>query len=322
MQSPVLSARFSPFSPHIVAGGTYSGQILIWDDRAKSLPVLKSPMSNNTHTHPVFQVDIVGTQHAHNIVSVSSDGLVCSWALDMLNKPLEVVDLNKTANQELKEAADDQEKSKKVKALANDFAVTCFDFQPGETKSMVLGTEEGNLYKGSRHDKATPKEKIQKADAYRGHGGPVTAVHFHPGGNTSVFGNLILTSSMDWSVKLWELGKYQKPLRSFDEFGDYVLGAAWSPVHPALFSAVDAEGRLSLWNLNQDTDLPVKTLIVCQKGLNKVKWNKDGSKTAVASLDGTVYIHDVGDLGTPKAGDSEKFQKVLDDFRADQVASQ
>lgn len=29
----------------------------------------------------------------------------------------------------------------------------------------------------------------------------------------------------------------------------------WSPVHPAMFAAVDGMGRLDLWNLNNDTEV-------------------------------------------------------------------
>ena len=29
----------------------------------------------------------------------------------------------------------------------------------------------------------------------------------------------------------------------------------WSPIHPALFAAVDGTGRLDLWNLNNDTEV-------------------------------------------------------------------
>ncbi len=51
-QTDVLSVCFSPFHPTLVVGGTYSGQILVWDTRARSLPVLKTPLSAAGHTHP------------------------------------------------------------------------------------------------------------------------------------------------------------------------------------------------------------------------------------------------------------------------------
>ena len=33
-QSPVLTALFDPFAPTMILGGTYSGQIALWDERA------------------------------------------------------------------------------------------------------------------------------------------------------------------------------------------------------------------------------------------------------------------------------------------------
>ena len=38
-QSQVLKAEFSKFNPNIIVGGTYSGQLAMWDTRAKSAPV-------------------------------------------------------------------------------------------------------------------------------------------------------------------------------------------------------------------------------------------------------------------------------------------
>ena len=37
--------------------------------------------------HPVYCVNVVGTQNAHNLISVSTDGKMCSWSLDMLSQP-------------------------------------------------------------------------------------------------------------------------------------------------------------------------------------------------------------------------------------------
>lgn len=34
----------------------------------------------------------------------------------------------------------------------------------------------------------------------------------------------------------------------------------WSPIHPALFAAVDGTGRLDLWNLNNDTEVNLAEL--------------------------------------------------------------
>jgi len=86
-QSDVLSVLFSPFHSNLIFGGTYSGQILLWDTRAKHLPVLKTPLSAAGHTHPVYAMHMVGTQNAHNLITSSTDGTVCSWLVDMLAQP-------------------------------------------------------------------------------------------------------------------------------------------------------------------------------------------------------------------------------------------
>ncbi len=50
-QSDVLTAKFSPFHPNLIIGGAYSGQVLLWDTRAKSAPVQKTPLTGSGHTH-------------------------------------------------------------------------------------------------------------------------------------------------------------------------------------------------------------------------------------------------------------------------------
>ena len=87
LQTDVLSVAFSPFHSNLIFGGTYSGQILLWDTRAKHLPVLKTPLSAAGHTYPVYAMKMVGTQNAHNLITSSTDGMVCSWLADMLAQP-------------------------------------------------------------------------------------------------------------------------------------------------------------------------------------------------------------------------------------------
>ena len=86
-QSDVLSVSFSPYHPTLIFGGSYSGQVLLWDTRAKHLPVLKTPLSATGHTYPIYGMKVVGTQNANNLITASTDGLVCSWLSDVLAQP-------------------------------------------------------------------------------------------------------------------------------------------------------------------------------------------------------------------------------------------
>ena len=54
-----------PHSPHCFVGGTCVGQIVVWDLRASTRPVARSPLSCSCHIHPIVGVEIIGSQHAH-----------------------------------------------------------------------------------------------------------------------------------------------------------------------------------------------------------------------------------------------------------------
>ncbi|KAK7687951.1 hypothetical protein QCA50_009170 [Cerrena zonata] len=125
-QSDVLSVTFSPFHSNLIFGGTYSGQILLWDTRSKHLPVLKTPLSASGHTHPVYAMQMVGTQNAHNLITSSTDGMVCSWLVDMLAQPQETLELVHAGHNKTGEVA-----------------ITCLDFPDNETTTFWVGTEEG-----------------------------------------------------------------------------------------------------------------------------------------------------------------------------------
>jgi dynein intermediate chain len=96
----VLSARFSPFHPNLIIGGCYSGQIYLWDTRSSGrtdTPVQKTPMSDYHlgHTHPIYDISVIGTPNAHNILTTSTNGVVCSWSVDMLAQPQEYLGLSR-----------------------------------------------------------------------------------------------------------------------------------------------------------------------------------------------------------------------------------
>nr|XP_019945981.1 PREDICTED: cytoplasmic dynein 1 intermediate chain 1 [Paralichthys olivaceus] len=228
-QSPVVSVGFARFHPNLVVGGTYSGQIVLWDNRShRRTPVQRTPLSAAAHTHPVYCVNVVGTQNANNLITVSTDGRMCSWSLDMLSQPQETMELV-------------YNKSKPV-------AVTGMAFPTGDVNNYVVGSEEGTVYTASRHG-----SKAGICEMFEGHQGPVTGISCHSAVGTVDFSHLFITSSFDWTVKLWST-KQNKPLYSFEDNADYVYDVMWSPVHPAIFAAVDGMGRLDLWNLNNDTE--------------------------------------------------------------------
>ncbi|XP_051527002.1 cytoplasmic dynein 1 intermediate chain 1-like isoform X1 [Myxocyprinus asiaticus] len=291
-QSPVVSVGFARFHPNLLVGGTYSGQIVLWDNRShRRTPVQRTPLSAAAHTHPVYCVNVVGTQNANNLITVSTDGRMCSWSLDMLSQPQESMELV-------------YNKSKPV-------AVTGMAFPTGDVNNYIVGSEEGTVYTASRHG-----SKAGIGEMFEGHQGPVTGISCHSAVGPVDFSHLFVTSSFDWTVKLWST-KQNKPLYSFEDNADYVYDVMWSPVHPSLFAAVDGMGRLDLWNLNNDTEVPTASVTIeGAPALNRVRWAAGGKEVAVGDSEGRVWIYDVGELAMPHSEEWARFARTLMEIRA------
>lgn len=72
-QSRVVSTAFAKFHPNLVLGGTYSGQVCLWDNRHnKKTPVQKSPLSTAAHTHPVFCIKVVGEKCSKKVITLKT----------------------------------------------------------------------------------------------------------------------------------------------------------------------------------------------------------------------------------------------------------
>lgn len=302
-QSPLMSVCFAKFHPNLIVGGTYSGQVVLWDNRSnKRTPVQRSPLSQSAHTHPIYCIQVVGTQNAHNLITVSTDGKLCSWSLDMLSSPQDTLEFIQHSR---------------------NVAVTSISFLSGDYNNFIIGSEDGTVYSACRHGS---KAGINKGimDMYDSHQGPVTNVDCHAVNTQIDFSNLFLTSSIDWTVKLWSTkDKTSKPLHSFEDNCEYVYDVRWSPIHPALFASVDGMGRLDVWNLNNDTELPTASVVVeGNLALNRLLWTPSGNQLAVGDDNGKIHIFDVGEqLAHPKGDESTKLVHTLQELKMNKVES-
>ncbi|KAL4798192.1 WD40-repeat-containing domain protein [Aspergillus venezuelensis] len=309
--SDILTAKFSPFHPNIVVGGSYSGQVLLWDTRSSraggGAPVQKTPLTGAGHTHPVYSISIIGTQNAHNILTASTDGVVCGWTVDMLSQPQEYLEL-----------------STPPPSKTEDLAPTTMSFPQSDPTFFIVGTEEGGIYPCHRYDRAGAKAGTDHRLSYRGHAAPIMSTAFHPARGPVDLGDLMLSSSLDWSVKLWRVRppaatapaatsgitdtQVVTPILDINR-EDVVYDARWSPHRPGVFSLVDGAGNLEVWDLYTDIEVPaVKTTPskgragVLSRSLNKVAWEeREGRRLATGGLDGVVTVFEVGRglSGTP-----------------------
>lgn len=196
-------------------------------------------------------------------------------------------------------------------------------FPNSDPTYFLVGTEEGPIYPCHRYDRAGAKAGVDARVSYRGHAAPVMSVAFHPARGPIDFSDLILSSSLDWSFKLWKVrapsamsatavqgagAQVVKPLLDVSR-EDVVYDARWSPVKPGVFALVDGAGSLEVWDLLSDVEVPVaKTQpsrkdvgggagygMYAPKSLNKVAWEEHtGKRIAVGGLDGVVSVFEVG----------------------------
>jgi dynein intermediate chain, cytosolic len=330
--SDVLSARFSPFHPNYVIGGCYSGQICLWDTRSNNpQPVQRTPQSGSHlgHTHPVYNISIIGTPNAHNILTASMDGVVCSWSFDMLTQAQEYLVLHTPPP-----------------AKTEDLAPTALSFPAADPTFFLVGTEEGSIYPCHRYDRAGAKAGVDTRLAYRGHTAPVMSTHFHPARGPVDLGDLLLSSSSDWSLKLWRVkpaassfaaaatasslntltgtpSNQPTALSPLLDIGreDLVYDAKWHPHRPSIFATVTGAGELEVFDLLYDTEVPVtkasptrgKNGVMPFRGLNKVAWDeRRGANIAVGGLDGVVTLFETGKglQGASGEGGAEDWMNV------------
>jgi dynein intermediate chain len=314
--SDILTAKFSPFHPSLVVGGCYSGQVLVWDTRSKShAPVQKTPLTGSGHAHPVYSIDIVGTQNANNIISCSTDGTVCTWSIDMLASPQETLELLAPPP-----------------AKSEDVAPLCIAFPQADPTYFLAGTEEGTIYACHRYERAGAKAGVDARIRYSGHSAPVTALDFHPVRGAVDLGDLVLSASMDWSVKVWRVrppaamggtatgaASVQAPLLDIPR-EDLIYDAKWSPVRPGIFACVDGGGSLEIWDMNADVEVPVARVTPkertaqgwLKRSLNRVAWERnEGKRIAVGGLDGQVSVYEVGsELGGLEGAKAEEWSSM------------
>lgn len=91
--------------------------------------------------------------------------------------------------------------------------------------------------------------------------------------------------------------KESKPIHSFENNNDYVSSVAWSPVHPAVFAAIDVTGRLDLWNLNNNTESPTASTVLDNAPLLKsLMWSQNGTHLSVGDEYGKISVFQVGEV--------------------------
>ncbi|VDO06529.1 unnamed protein product [Rodentolepis nana] len=329
-QVDITAAILTEFHPSTVIGGTKGGQILLWDTRSnRRTPVQKTHLAGSgaAHVEAICGLGVTGSRSANQLVSVSSEGRMCSWSLDMLGAPVETIDLGPPVTT----GTGSMTSGGGIKRSTNPITPTCLAFLPGvDSSRFLIGSQDGTVYAGSRNVK-----NAGLIDSFEGHKAPVTGVAVLANaetaglsstlddGSLAIVGEypLFVSTGMDCSVRLWSARDSPAyPLLAFEDRNDYFVGCDASPIHPALFATTDLSGCLDLWSLNNDHEVTivlrcvVPTASIQIEGdalLNRCRFHKKGHHLAVGGDDGRIRLFELNEnFATPKADEWVELKRL------------
>eukprot|EP00126_Sphaerothecum_destruens_P015254 Sdes_comp9191_c0_seq1m663 len=104
---------------------------------------------------------------------------------------------------------------------------------------FIVGTEEGKIHKCS---KAYSSQYLETYDAHHMAVYSVKWNSFHP--------KVFMSCSCDWTVKIWDHTQ-NTPIYSFD-LNNAVGEVAWAPYSSTTFAAATSDGKVHVFDLNQN----------------------------------------------------------------------
>ncbi|CCW66087.1 unnamed protein product [Phytomonas sp. Hart1] len=270
MESGVLSLAFHPIHSHLLACGLYDGAVCVFDLHIKDEPRHQKPIYSATvrtgkHTEPVWQLYWLDDPSVLSFNSISTDGRLTNWQLhkkELVSKDIMILRTDTVAL--------DPEGM-----LLNYLRGMCMDQSPVYGQ-MVVGTQEGVVMLCTAN--------VQNLERFEGHNMAVYTVSWNP-----YHPDVFISCSEDWTIKLW-LKSSAMPLLTFD-VGDAVGDVAWAPYSSTVFAAVTSNGKVIVFDLNQNKTEPlcVQTVVKNAK-LTHVAFNRVNPILLVGDSRGTVLI--------------------------------
>ncbi|NXC25326.1 WDR34 protein, partial [Campylorhamphus procurvoides] len=243
--SSVMCLAFHPSQPSMIAGGLFSGELVVWDTSRTEDPVIwRTGMTDDTHTDPVYQVhwlpDSKHRQHCR-LLSMSTDGKILVWREEQEGR-LALADGFAVVAQQIPRST----QLRKLAWAEAAVGVTSLSFSPLDPHVFVVGVEGGCCLRcstaapalallppGSSVPLRAPAEL-----AFSPHAGPVYSVSCSPFHRQ----NLFLSCGTDGQVHLHSMLQTQ-PLFALQLSQKYLFCVRWSPVRPLVFAAASGEGK-------------------------------------------------------------------------------
>uniref|UniRef100_A0A8C2X301 Dynein 2 intermediate chain 2 n=1 Tax=Cyclopterus lumpus TaxID=8103 RepID=A0A8C2X301_CYCLU len=251
-----------PNQPALIAGGLFSGEVVVWDTSRTQDPVLvQTGMSADSHREPVYQVAWVPLQKKgeFGVLSACSGGRVLLWTVDSDLGRLVLNAAYALVQQQVPHSSTTSFKARGSSTVG----VTALALSPWDPDTFLVGSEGGLLLRcsfSSQTPAAAPSEghnatlRAPAVFLFRPRSGPVHSIHCSP-----FHRNLFVSAGTDGLAHLHSLLQAD-PLLSLRVSDSYVFQVQWSPTRPLVFAAATGQGEVQIFDLGRRSQRPAATM--------------------------------------------------------------
>ncbi|XP_074642732.1 cytoplasmic dynein 2 intermediate chain 2-like [Tubulanus polymorphus] len=318
LSSCLMCISFHPNQPALIAGGTFNGEVIVWDTANEDdIVAASSGIGDDSHREPVSKVHWVKdlqskTSTKYNLVSVSGDGKMLTWQLNLQKRKLNLIEGHILLTESLPRSTRTQQ--------GHEMGVTCISFSRDDKSTFLVGSECGGLFKCSMRMRGTPAGSHIKSSvmltspvtfSYDTHTGPVYSVDCSP-----FHRNLFVSCGSDSSARLYSM-LLSKPIMTFEPSAGYLFSAHWSPVRPMVIAMVSESGHLIIYDLELSNAPKYKLEASANKSpVFTLQFNNHLNRLlATGGADGCIKIWQLSnDLTTQIDKEEEKFNQLADSF--------
>ena len=262
-ENPLVCLQYSKKDPHLLAGGTLTGQVTWLDCRVGGSPQAMASLPDSKGD-PVNDLAWINSKLGTEVLAAVADGSVARWDIRQLKEPLDMFSLNKN-----------------IPVDSAQHGATCIDYDPTVPYRFLVGSDQGTTFSFSR--KAKPGTENILA-TYSGHFGPVNYVQRNP------FYQKIFLTVGDWCARVWSEDAKHSSIMTTINMPEKMTAGCWSPSRPSVFITGRGDGVIQTWDLKYQQNFPLLTTKVSDKPITSLRFNETGNLVLVGSCSGIATL--------------------------------
>eukprot|EP00002_Diphylleia_rotans_P028367 TRINITY_DN5726_c0_g1_i4.p1 TRINITY_DN5726_c0_g1~~TRINITY_DN5726_c0_g1_i4.p1 ORF type:complete len:503 (+),score=78.27 TRINITY_DN5726_c0_g1_i4:60-1568(+) len=248
----LMCISFHPEHPAIIAGGTFNGEIYLWNIGNVTDPLLaSSPLSETSHKEPISKLvwHPLANGKGYQVISAGTDGRILTWAKNNnLKEPMQgcrllsnvtTVTGGKGAPRVLQDVVQ---------------GATSISYSAEDRNKFIIGTEGGNIFRCALFTGKGKDSPCQIEMAYDQHNGPVHSVVCSP-----FHRNVFFSCSADSTVRLTSLF-VKTPILNLMPSSSYPYAISCSHFRPLVFAVGCGDGTCCIYDLVKNKYEPTTVL--------------------------------------------------------------